>query len=160
MFIACMHPDGSNHPKSPRAGLERITQTYSEKRVHRVRIEVHNLRKEEGRQRKGRSENHVTCALMLGSGQSVRIDMTPDADTRKGTVVLQGRDRIVSRRTIRLTDINAAGCQNDFDPDRTPSQHGRGHSVATLAKFLLDHHLDRYRFLYVDSRAMGCRFWV
>lgn len=160
LFIACIHPNTTNHSSPYHPGSERITQTFSERRVHRVRIEVHNLRKDEGSAREGRSENHVTCALMLGSGQSVRIDMTPDADTHKGTMVLQERDRIVSRRTIRLTDINAAGCQNNFDPDQTPSLHGRGHSVATFVNFLLDHHLDRYRFIYVDSHAMGCRYWV
>jgi hypothetical protein len=142
----------------PRLGCS--AQAYSERRVHRVRIEVHNLRKDEKRKRGGRSENHVTCALMLGNGQSVRIDMTPDAKTHKGTMVLMGRDKIVSRRTLRLTDINAAGCQNNFDPDRTPSLHGRGHSVANFIDFLLDRRLDRYRFIYVDSHIMGCRYWV
>jgi hypothetical protein len=155
-----MQPNASNHPNPPRPGFERINQTYSERRVHRVRIEVHNLRKDDGWERQGRSENHVTCALMLGNGQSVRIDMTPDADTHQGTMVLQGRERIVSRRTLRLTDINATGCQNNFDPDWTPSLHGRGLSVATFVNFLLDHHLDRYRFIYVDSHAMGCRYLV
>ena len=49
------------------------------------RIEVHNLWKDGGRERKGRSEAHALRALMLGSEQSVRIDMKLDVDTRKGT---------------------------------------------------------------------------
>jgi hypothetical protein len=97
--------------------------------VHRVRIEVHDLRRDDEQERQGRSENHITFALLLGDGQSVRFDMTPDAITHISTVIVQDRDEIVSRRTVRLTDINTVGCQNSFDPDRTPSQYGRGRSV-------------------------------
>jgi hypothetical protein len=133
---------------------------YLSRRVHRLRIEVHNLRYGENQESKGRSENHLTFALLLGNGQSVRFDMTPHAMTHIGTLVVQDRDEIVSRRTVRLTDINAVGCQNSFDPDRTPSQYGRGRSVDCFLQFLLSHHMSRYRFMYVDSRAVGCRYWV
>jgi hypothetical protein len=49
------------------------------------RIEVHNLYRDGGRESKGRSEAHALRALMLGSEQSVRIDMRLDVDTREGT---------------------------------------------------------------------------
>lgn len=49
------------------------------------RIEVHNLCRDGGRERKGRSEAHALRALMLGNEQSVRIDMRLDVDTREGT---------------------------------------------------------------------------
>jgi hypothetical protein len=39
-------------------------------------------------------------------------------------------------------------------------QWGLGHSVANSIDFLLDRRLDRYRFIYVDSHNMGCRYWV
>jgi hypothetical protein len=130
------------------------------RRVHRVRIEVHDLRRDDEQERQGRSENHLTFALLLGDGQSVRFDMTPDAITHISTVIVQDRDEIVSRRTVRLTDINTVGCQNSFDPDRTPSQYGRGRSVDCFLQFLLSHRMSRYVFMYVDSQAVGCRYWV
>lgn len=131
-----------------------------DRRVHRMRIEVHNLRYDEEQERKGKSENHFTFALLLGNGQSVRFDMTPNAVTHIGTMVMQDRDDIVSRKTVRLTDVNAVGCQNNFDPDTTPSEHGRGRCVDSFLQFLLSQHMSRYRFMYVDSQAMGCRYWV
>jgi len=140
--------------------VERSNNKHLSRRVHRVRIEVHNLRHDETQEREGQSENHFTFALLLGNGQSVRFDMTPDAVTHIGTMVMQDRDDIVSRKTIRLTDINAVGCQNNFDPDRTPSRHGQGLSVDCFLQFLLSHQMSRYRFMYVDSHAMGCRYWV
>jgi hypothetical protein len=135
-------------------------QEHLNRRVHRVRIEVHNLRCGEENERYGWSENHVTCALLLGDGQSVRIDMTPEVMTHNGTMIIQDRNRIVSNKTVRLTDINAVGCQNDFDPDRSPSELGLGRSVGSFTHFLHEQHLDRYRFMYVNSQAMGCRYWV
>jgi hypothetical protein len=107
-------PDHSNglHEQTNYGAQERL-----DRRVHRVRIEVHNLRYGEKNERTGWSENHVTCALLLGDGQSVRIDMTPQVMTHNGTMMIQDRNTIVSKRTVRLTDINAVGCQNNFDPD-------------------------------------------
>lgn len=139
---------------------ERSSNTHLSRRVYRMRIEVHNLRSGETHERDGRSENHLTFALLLGDGQSVRFDMTPDAITHVGSMVMQDRDDIVSRKTIRLTDVNAVGCQNSFDPDKTPSRYGGGRSVDCFLQFLLSHQMNRYRFMYVDSRSVGCRYWV
>jgi hypothetical protein len=57
-----------------------------------MRVEVHNLRHGEIQERQGKSENHLTFALLLGDGQSVRFDMTPDAITHIGSMVVQGLD--------------------------------------------------------------------
>jgi hypothetical protein len=126
---------------------------------HRGRL-MHNLRHGETQEREGKSENHLTFALLLGDGQSVRFDMTPDAITHIGSMVVQDRDEIASMKTVRLTDVNAVGCQNSFDPDRTPSRCGRGRSVDCFLQFLLNHQMNRYRFMYMDSQAVGCRYWV
>jgi hypothetical protein len=139
---------------------KRSSNTHLSRRVHRMRVEVHNLRHGETQEREGKSENHLTFALLLGDGQSVRFDMTPDAITHIGSMVVQDRDEIVSMKTVRLTDVNAVGCQNSFDPDRTPSRCGRGRSVDCFLQFLLNHQMNRYRFMYVDSQAVGCRYWV
>lgn len=129
-------------------------------RVHRVRVEVHNLRFGEGQEREGKSENHLTFALLLGNGRSVRFDMTPNTQTHVGNMESQYRNATVSKRAIRSVDIDAICCQNNFDPNEAPSQHGQGYSVGSFSRFIIDHQLDRYRFLYVDSQAMGCRYWV
>lgn len=54
------------------------------KHVHRFRVEVHNLRAYEEEERSGKSENHITLAMLLGSNESVRIDMAPNQNTNLG----------------------------------------------------------------------------
>ena len=153
-------PVTSHHKTQDDWRLKRSSDRHLGRRVHRVRIEVHNLRYGDAQEEEGKSENHLTFALLLGDGQSVRFDMTPDTITHIGAMVVQDRDEIVSKKTVRLTDVNAAGCQNNFDPDRTPSLRGRGLSVDCFLQFILSHQMNRYRFIYVDSHTVGCRYWV
>jgi hypothetical protein len=78
-----------------------------------MRVEVHNLRHGETQEREGKSENHLTFALLLGDGQSVRFDMTPDAITHIGSMVVQDRDEYssLSYRTIADHFITAPWCR-------------------------------------------------
>lgn len=90
------------------------------RRVHRPRIGVRNLRHDEEHERRSKSENYLTFALLLGSGRSVHFDMAPEGITHIGAMVVQDREVTVARRTVRLTDINAVGCHDSFDPDKLP----------------------------------------
>jgi hypothetical protein len=80
------------------------------------RIEVRILRTDRGRERKGRSENHVSRALMLGSDQFVRVDMELDADTHKSTLVCL--IHAAERLTERLVRPRA---RPPYDSSRRPS---------------------------------------
>ncbi|WPH01243.1 Hypothetical protein R9X50_00408000 [Acrodontium crateriforme] len=150
----------STHPNDQHLRVEAGFTRYSSRRVYRIRVEVHNMRHDENTERDEKSENHVTFALLIGNGQSVRFDMTPNPRTRLGRLVVRGRAETVSRRTIRLTDINALGCPNNFDPDRPPPQQGQGYTVNDFLQYILRFGLHRYRFMYIDSQPLGCRYWI
>jgi hypothetical protein len=133
-----------------------------QKAVHRIRLEVHNLRAEEDGERDGKSENHVTFAMMLGNGESVRVDMAPNQSTNLGKMIVRHRDDIVSRKTLKLTDVNARGCGGSFDPDKPPKadKHHPPSSVDQILSFLVARNMHRYRFLYIDAQPLGCRYWM
>jgi hypothetical protein len=131
--------------------------------VYRFRVEVHNLRADEDGEREGKSENHVTFAMMLGNGESVRVDMGPHPTSKLGKMVVRYRADIVSSKTLRLTDINALGCPNSFDPSRDPEpwkSRVTRYSVDQVLSGLVSGNMHRYRFMYIDSQPLGCRYWM
>jgi len=133
------------------------------KSVYRLRVEVHNLRAGEDGEREGKSENHVTFAMMLGNDESVRVDMGPSPTTNLGKMVVRYRDDIVSNKTLRLTDINALGCSDNFDPSRDPEpwkNRVARCSVDQVLCRLVNGNMHRYRFMYIDSQPLGCRYWM
>lgn len=140
--------------------IHRNVHVHLSKAVHRVRIEVHNLRAEESEERDGKSENHVTFAMLLGGGESVRVDMAPNPTTNLGKLSVRYRDNIVSAKTIRLSDINARGCSDNFDPDRRPARNSHSHSVNQFLLHIVTSNMHRYRFMEIDGQPLGCRCWV
>jgi hypothetical protein len=150
------------HRNDAHLEIHRNVQPHFQKSVYRIRLEVHNLRADEDEERDGKSENHVTFAMLLGGGESVRVDMAPDQSTNLGKMSVRFRDAIVSNKTVRLTDVNARGCFNGFDPDRRPTPDTRfpPHSVQAVLLCLLNSNMHRYRFMYIDSQPLGCRYWM
>jgi hypothetical protein len=142
--------------------VHRNVAPHLQKAVYRIRLEVHNLRAEEDGERDGKSENHVTFAMLLGNGESVRVDMAPNPTTHLGKMDVRYRDDIVSRKTLRLTYVNARGCEKYFDPDQSPTADERypPSSVDQILSFLVASNMHRYRFLYIDAQPLGCRYWM
>ena len=60
--------------------------------------------------------------MLLGNGESVRVDMAPDQVTNLGKMNVRYRNNIASAKTVRLTDFNARGCLNGFDLDSQPTR--------------------------------------
>lgn len=142
--------------------VDKNVRPHLKKPVHRFRVEVHNLRAYEDEERSGKSENHVTLAMLLGSDESVRIDMAPNQKTNLGRMEVLYRNAIVSGRAIRVTDVKARGSLNGFEPDRRPprSDPASVYTVNQILMALVDNNVHRYRFVYIDSQPLGCRHWM
>lgn len=132
-------------------------RTYSDivnRLVFRCRIGAHIL----GVQRRGdKSENHLTLYLLIGGGQSVRVDMLPKTGSLKGKLVLRGHDYVLSQGIIKHIDIDARGCPANQAtvPKGTP-----GLAVKAFVSFLLQRRHHMYRFMFVDGHSLGCRHWM
>ncbi|KAK4551540.1 hypothetical protein LTR86_011103 [Recurvomyces mirabilis] len=129
--------------------------------VFACRIGVQNL----GLQRHFYSENHVTLYLLVGSGQSVRVDMRPRAGRPRtdlaGALELRGHTYTRSNGIIRYVDVPANGCPLGFQPDGRGPQPGRDtRRVSDFVQLLRSNRLHRYRFLNVNGGGLGCRYWV
>ena len=150
----------SQFQNDPQLALDASVENQRRRPVYRFRIEIHNLRDGELEQKDSKSENHATIALLLGRSESVRIDMSSDSLSPLSRMDVRARGDIVSRRTIRMTDINATGCPDSFDPDRMPPLSSHSRTVEDVLTFLLVNRLNRYQLMYIDSQPLGCRYRV
>lgn len=141
--------------------IEQSVTPLRESLVCRVRIEVHNMRTDEDYDRPGKSENHVTFALLLGNGQSVRFDMS-HTSTMLGKLSIRGRSTTLSRMVMKWTDINASCCPDQFNEAQAPmaTRGAQRFTVNDYMQHIIARSLHRYRFMYVDSSELGCRHWV
>lgn len=137
-----------------------LSTAVMDRRVYMIRLEVHNMRAYENQEREGKSENHVTIALLLGDGQTVRLDMGTDPITFAGVLEIAFRENIVSGRTIRISDTRVTGCPRDFDPDHTRAASGGNRRVRDFLMLMRGNSRQLYRFMCTDFVAQGCRFWV
>lgn len=125
------------------------------------RIGVHNL----GVQVNPWSENHVTLYLLVGSGQSVRVDMRPRSGQPCtdliGTLDLRGHSYTRSQGIIQYVDVQACGHQAGFNPEgRRPLSTSRTRRVWEVIQLLQERGLHNYRFLDVNGSSLGCRYWM
>jgi len=136
-----------------------VNDTYSQLanwKVFACRIGVHSLKAQGGQI----SENHLTIYLLVGSGHSVRVDMTPGDSLNTGHIKLSGLDYAISCNVIRFVDIPARNSTSDFDAETTALQQSSNQDVSTFVRSITKRNLQYFRFLYVNDHSNGCRHWM
>ena len=128
---------------------------FTSHQVFSCRIGVHTL----GRQGGKLSENHVTLYLLVGRGNSVRVDMRPDA-LNTGELDLSGRAYTRSTHIVNFIDVAAANCPSGFHADSTPSRVGSRPTVSDFIDCISRRNLQFFRFLFVGGHSIGCRSWA
>lgn len=126
--------------------------------VFRCRIGAHTLGVQVSN---AKSENHLTLYLLTGNGRCVRVDMTVgNNDIFVGKLILRAHDFTLSNTIIRWVDVDAYGCPSDFKAEEQPSGHSGTLTVQDFVDLIISQGYHKYRFMFNDGGAIGCRHWV
>lgn len=123
--------------------------------VFKCRIGVHNL----GPQQDFISENHLTLYMLFGAGACVRVDMKPASDGDYGVLDVRVHNYTQSNTIIRSADVDAVGCPRDFNPQRQTQGTNESRTVEQFIT-VVKGGMQYFRFLNVNGKALGCRYWM
>jgi len=129
---------------------------YTQAPVFSCRVGVHSLGVQVTDEK---SENHVTLYLLIGSNISVRADMRPADQGQYGLLDIRVLNYTRSNRIVKMCDLAAVGCPNNFNAGTQTLGTNASRTVEQFISVMTAGN-QFFRFLNVDGKALGCRYWV